>query len=76
MVLENGIPIPPARKGCPPRTTWGPEIRAMQVGQSRFFTELGERNSAKAVISKLGWRCCVRRGMHDGMNGWRLWRVA
>lgn len=48
----------------------------MQVGQSRFFTELAECRTAKTVIYQLGGKCCVRRGMKDGFAGWRLWRVA
>jgi hypothetical protein len=74
MTIEHDIPIPPAKKGGP-QSALGKEIRTMKVGDSRFFRSIRERNSARAMISTLGGKCCVRQMVHEGAAGWRLWRV-
>lgn len=76
IAIENGIPIPGPKKAMGPRTPGGIAASKLNVGDSIFCDNKAERDTARKCIYRLGGRSVSRRAEKDGIDGYRIWRVA
>ena len=71
--IERGIPCP-GPKG--PRTPGGTAAKNMVIGDSAFFQDKCDWETARKAIWSVGGKSVTRKRVEDGVKGWRLWRTA
>jgi hypothetical protein len=77
-MIDDNIPVPVRTyKGCKgPRTPAGKIGKAMQPGQSHFFTSIQDFHTARsALYEQRGASLRSEKRTESGVHGWRLWRV-
>lgn len=68
MILEKGIPVPPARRG-----KWN-FLDEMEIGDSIAMTTEKEYDNARTAMRQKKMR--YRSMKEPNGTGWRIWRIA